>query len=283
MSAASPAFLTRPPIVDGLFYPARRDALATQVDGLLSRCPTPRAARFALIVPHAGYEYAGEVMAAGYRSIALRPVRTAVLIGPVHRDPEPGIFLPESASFATPLGPVPVDAAAIASLESADPLFRRWDIPHLEEHCLELQLPFLMRLFPGLSIVPLLVGGADGRTAAALGRGLRLTFGEASDYTVFIVSANMSSYMTGRDAAAEAALIERILGQGDWRGLISAAGKRAVSACGVAGMAAVLELAGEGCRVEVLARAASREREGDDSRVVHYAAVAVDAGARVRG
>jgi AmmeMemoRadiSam system protein B len=121
----------RPPLVDGLFYPAKREALAAQIDDLLSRSEVPRAARFAVISPHAGYEYAGEVMAAAYRAIALRPVRTAVLIGPVHRDPEEGIFLPESTSFNTPLGQVPVDTEASASLMARDPLFRRNDIPHL--------------------------------------------------------------------------------------------------------------------------------------------------------
>jgi MEMO1 family protein len=283
MSAASLASLTRPSLVDGLFYPGRRDALASQVDGLLSRSGAPRGARFAVIAPHAGYEHAGEVMAAAYRAVAMRPVRTAVLIGPVHRDPEPGIFLPESTAFDTPLGPVPVDAAAVSALEAADPLFRRWDLPHLEEHCLELQLPFLLRLFPGLGIVPLLVGGADERTVDALCRGLRLTFGDGEDYTVFVVTANMSSYMTGRDVESENTVLEGILRQGDWRGLVGAAKRRAISACGVAGMAAVLELAGEGCRVEMLARATSREREEDESRLVHYAAVGIDAGARLRG
>ena len=62
----------RPPLVDGLFYPARREALAAQIDELLDGSATPRAARFAVISPHAGYEYAGAVMAAAYRAIADR-------------------------------------------------------------------------------------------------------------------------------------------------------------------------------------------------------------------
>lgn len=270
----------RPPLVDGLFYPARREALVAQIDDLLSRSTVPRAARFAVISPHAGYEYAGMVMAAAYRAIAQRPVRTAVLIGPVHRDPEEGIFLPESTAFSTPLGQVPVDTEAVAALVARDPLFRRNDIPHLEEHCLELQLPFLARLFPGVSIVPLLLGSSGMATAAALSRSLRLTFADSADYTVFIVSANMASYMTGRNVERESAAIEELLRQGDWRGVVAAGERRLISACGVAGIAAVLCLAGEGRRVEVLARAHSQARDEDESRVVHYAAVSVDTGSR---
>jgi len=267
----------RPPLVDGLFYPARREALAAQIDELLAGSATPRAAGLAVISPHAGYEYAGAVMAAAYRSIADRQVRTAVLIGPVHRDPSDSIFLPESAAFNTPLGPVPVDAEAVSALASSDPLYRRDDIPHLEEHCLELQLPFLARMFPGVSIVPILVGAVGRSAAETLSRTLLSTFGPRADSTVFVVTANMASYMTGHDTEKENAAMEELLSRCDWKGVLSASENHRISACGAACIAGVLSMAGEGCRVRILARARSQERDEDASRAVHYAAVSVEA------
>src|SRR5208283_5331071 len=166
----------RPPLVDGLFYPARREALAAQIDELLARSATPRGARFAIISPHAGYEFAGGVMASAFRAIADRPVQTAVLIGPVHRDPDNTISLPESTAFSTPLGPVPVDGEAVSALLASHPLYRRNDIPHLEEHCLELQVPFLARMFPGVAIVPILVGASGRAAVETLSRTLSSTF-----------------------------------------------------------------------------------------------------------
>ena len=267
----------RPPLVDGLFYPARREALAAQIDELLAGSATPRGARFAVISPHAGYEYAGAVMAAAYRAIADRRVRTAVLIGPVHRDPEDGIYLPESTAFSTPLGPVPVDTDAVSALAAADPLYRIDDIPHLEEHCLELQLPFLVRMFPGVSIVPLLVGAAGRPAVETLSRTLAATFGDRADSTVFVVTANMASYMTGHDTEKESAALEDLLSRCDWKGVVSASESRRISACGASCIAGVLSLAGDGCRVQILARARSQEKDEDTSRVVHYAAVSVEA------
>jgi AmmeMemoRadiSam system protein B len=222
-------------------------------------------------------------MAAAFRAVALRPVRTAVLIGPVHRDPEEGIFLPESDAFSTPLGEIPVDTAAISTLCQCDPVFRRHDLPHLEEHCLEVQLPFLARMFPGLSIVPMLVGSSGVRTVAALSRGLQLTFGERAPYTVFIVSANMASYMTGKDTEAEAEVIEALMTGCDWKGVLEASQKRRISTCGAAGIAALLSLAGDGCRVQILARASSRGVDDDPARIVRYAAVSIDRGDRPEG
>jgi hypothetical protein len=266
----------RPPLVDGLFYPARREALAARIDELLAGSATPRAARFAVISPHAGYEYAGAVMAAAYRAIADRRVRTAVLIGPVHRDPEDAIYLPESDAFSTPLSPVPVDTEAVSALAARDPLYRRNDIPHLEEHCLELQLPFLVRMFPGVSIVPLLVGAVGRPAVETLSRTLAATFGPRADSTVFIVTANMASYMTGHDTEKESATLEELLSRCDWKGVVSASENHRISACGATCIAGVLSLAGAGCRVQILARARSQEMDEDASRIVHYAAVSVE-------
>jgi MEMO1 family protein len=270
----------RPPIVDGLFYPARRDALSALVDELLARSAVPEGASFAVISPHAGYEYAGEVMAAAFRAIALRPVRTAVLMGPVHRDAEKGFFLPESEFFATPLGNIPVDTAAVEALCAADPLFRRDDIPHLEEHCLEVHLPFLARLFPGLSIVPLLLGNVGAGAVAVLARSLASIFADRAEHTAYIVSANMASYMTGNDAAGENAALEELLAQGDGRGVLAAAEKRRISTCGAGSISAIISLAGDGCRARVLARGSSLGRDDDPMRIVHYAAVSIDKGKR---
>jgi AmmeMemoRadiSam system protein B len=276
MSATPLRTIIRPTLVDGLFYPARRDALAAQIDDLLEQSPVPRAAGFAVISPHAGYEYAGAVIAAAFRSISLRRVSRAVLIGPVHRDPGEGICLPESEVWSSPLGQVPVDTKAVDALLACGPPFRRDDIPHLEEHCLELQLPFLTRLFPGVAIVPLLVASTGHAAASALARALQLTFADSAAYTVYIVTANMSSYMTGKDADAESAAIEQLLLHADGKGVLAAADRGLISACAPVGIAAVLSLAGSGCRVEILARARSQEKDDDPSKVVHYAAVSID-------
>ncbi len=281
MSATPLRTTIRPPLVDGLFYPARRDALAAQIDDLLDRSPVPRAARFAVISPHAGYEYAGAVMAAAYR--AHLPARRAAgrsSSDPCTGTPRKASFSRNPMLFSTPLGQIPVDTEAVAALLSCGPLFRRDDIPHLEEHCLELQLPFLARLFPGVSIVPLLVGSIGHcRQLPRSSRALQLTFADSAAYTVYVVTANMASYMTGKDADAESAAIEQLLLRARRKGHRGRRGsRRLISACGPAGIAAVLSLAGSGCSVEILARARSQEKDDDPSRIVHYAAVSIDTG-----
>jgi AmmeMemoRadiSam system protein B len=271
MGTAAAKGKTRPTIVDGIFYPAQRAKLRTLVESLLSRSKTPEGRNFAVVSPHAGYSYAGDVIASAFRAIRLRPVKTAVLIGPVHRDPLEGVFLPESEEFSTPLGTLPVNMDVVRRLATIGSIFTESDVPHLEEHCIEVQLPFLMHMFPEASIVPLLIGEAKLKTIQALSDALRLTFENAEDYTVFIASANMASYMRGTDMQNESETMKRLIADRDWRGIASAVEKGGISSCGTAGIAALLCMGGDGLNVELLAEADSRAVDGDRARGVHYA------------
>ena len=266
----------RPPIVDGIFYPAKNDQLAELVDQLLAISPTPTGACFAAVSPHAGYELAGTVMASAFRCVARRAARTVLLVGPVHRDPQRGFFLPESERFATPLGEIRVDERVAALLLAQDPSFSRNDIFHLEEHCLEVQLPFVTRVFPDAAVVPVLVGSRGTAAVSALAAGLGAAIAEDPSSTVCIVTSNMASYMTGKDTDAECAAFEALLAAGDWKGVIAAEERKKISACGATAVAALLRLAGQGCTAKILSRACSREKEDDPARTVHYAAIGLD-------
>jgi hypothetical protein len=266
----------RPPIVDGLFYPAKNDQLATLVDQLLVSSPTPAGACFAAVSPHAGYELAGPVMASAFRCVARRQARTVILVGPVHRDPRDGFFLPQSERFATPLGEILVDERAVSLMLAQSPAFVRDDISHLEEHCLEVQLPFVTRVFPGAAVVPILVGSRGHAAAAALSAGLGAALEEDPASTILVVSTNMASYMTGKDTDRERVVLEGLLVAGDWRAVVAAEEKKRISACGATALAALLCLAGQGCKITIHSRASSREDEGDSARTVHYAAIGLD-------
>jgi AmmeMemoRadiSam system protein B len=188
----------RPPAVAGVFYPADPAALRAEVRRLLGAVGQPAAvpAPKALVVPHAGLRYSGPVAATAYACLAdLRGrVRTVVLLGPAHHGPGAGLVLSGAAAFASPLGELAVDQAAVARLRAL-PHARVQDDVHAPEHGLEVQLPFLAETLGDVTIVPLLVGtGAEDTVAAAL---------EAlwdGDATLVIVSSDLS-----HDLAYEAA------------------------------------------------------------------------------
>lgn len=153
----------REPSVAGLFYPNDPAILRRTVSDLLAQAETPQseAPPKALILPHAGYRYSGEVAAAGYarlRAVA-GDIRRVVLLGPAHFVSIEGLAAPSVAAFRTPLGEVELDAEAVERIADL-PQVRLTDSPHRREHSLEVQLPFLQVLLAEFKLVPLAVGCA---------------------------------------------------------------------------------------------------------------------------
>jgi AmmeMemoRadiSam system protein B len=269
--------------VEGIFYPAEPAALGARVAALLAEAstglPQPGGPVYALITPHAALDYAGAVTAAAYCSVADRRPAVAVLLGPMHRDASNGVVLPESASFQTPLGNVPVDRQILEELQDAGEArswFRWDDIPHLEEHCLEVQLPFLKHLFPSVRIVPLLVGKPSLRLVEALAGRLWEVFSGRLAETLFVATANLGGGPTGRRSdACRQRLIQRVL-RSDWRGITEQAARRRPCSCGVGPIAAILHLhRRRGGPVTVLREGSSRDSGTDPRHAVHYAAIAL--------
>ncbi|MDP6942610.1 MAG: AmmeMemoRadiSam system protein B [Myxococcota bacterium] len=182
----------RPAAVAGFFYPDDPEALRAEVRRLLDQVTTSDAATppKALVAPHAGYVYSGPIAAAAYaelRSLRGRITRI-VLMGPAHRTWVQGMATVSSEAFATPLGDVPVDRAAVESLLDL-PQVVVSDEAHRQEHSLEVHLPFLLELFEDFAIVPLAVGGA---TPAEVAEVLERLWGGPE--TLILISSDLSHY-----------------------------------------------------------------------------------------
>lgn len=187
----------RPAAVAGTFYPAHPTRLQDEVDALMraasvAPCDEGRPPK-ALIVPHAGYVYSGPIAARAY--VRLVPfadhITRVVIAGPAHRLHFQGVALPEASAFETPLGVVPVDAEAAAQI----PGVPRLAAAHAREHALEVQLPFLIRVLPRFTVVPLVVGDAGGSLVAAV---LEALWGGPE--TLIVVSSDLSHYLPYEEA-----------------------------------------------------------------------------------
>jgi len=182
----------RRPAVAGMFYPSDpaelRDMVTTFFRDADDSGPAPKA----LIAPHAGFEYSGPVAGTAFRQLApLRGTITRVVMaGPTHRVPFRGIALCSAKRFATPLGEVPVDEDAQASI-SGMPGVIPFDMAHEKEHSLETHLPFLQLALDQFSIVPLVIGDTDPREIAAVFEALW-----GGPETLFAISSDLSHYMS---------------------------------------------------------------------------------------
>jgi len=256
----------RPPAVAGTFYQADPGLLEAETRGYLATA-APTQLDFPLrmlIVPHAGHVYSGPVAATGYRLLgAGSDWRRIVMLGPSHFVPFPGLALPEATTFETPLGAVAVDTAGMVEL-MRDPLVTVSPDAHEREHCLEVQLPFLQIVVPGVPVIPVLTGAVDVGAAAGLIVPL------LDDETLLLVSSDLSHYhdaATARrlDAHTAEAIVDLAPDRLDYE-----------SACGRTGIQIALLIAGDrGYRARLLDLRNSGDTAGPPDRVVGYGAFAL--------
>jgi AmmeMemoRadiSam system protein B len=160
MNAASH---TRPAAVAGRFYPSSAHALDRMLDEFLVKAKPGRTAEpKAIIAPHAGYIFSGPIAGSAFRPWAdeADAIKRIVLIGPSHYVCFEGLALPSHTKFATPFGDVAVDMDAVNQLRVL-PQVQGFDPAHEQEHCLEVELPFLQRTLKDFQVVPLVVGEAS--------------------------------------------------------------------------------------------------------------------------
>jgi AmmeMemoRadiSam system protein B len=184
---------TRPPAVAGSFYPANPATLAATVDQLLAGAGAATSMQpKALIVPHAGYVYSGSTAATAYATLApwAATIRRVILLGPTHRVAVDGIALPEARAFATPLGTISIDAPASAAIADL-PQIVFSDKVHALEHSLEVHLPFLQRVLPDFTLLPLAVGHA---VPEAIAEVLDRLWGGPE--TLIVVSSDLSHFLS---------------------------------------------------------------------------------------
>lgn len=254
---------TRPPAVAGTFYPNDPRELTRMLASFMAEVEPPKIPVKAIIAPHAGYIYSGPVAAAAYALISecADSIKRAVLIGPAHRVSLRGLAVSSAGSFSTPLGEVSVDTAAVEQI-LALPQVTVSDEAHAAEHSLEVHLPFLQTVCPGIQIIPVVVGRASAAEVADV-----LAMLWDGPETIIIVSSDLSHFYDYETAyALDSATAESIV-QLDPEGL------RYDSACGQVAIQGLLQLARKkGLRARILDLRNSGDTAGPHNRVVGYGA-----------
>lgn len=184
--------MIRQSAVAGTFYPDGPRKLSQTVRGFLEAAdagdgPAPKA----IVVPHAGYVYSGQVAARAYAKLAgaRDTISRVVLLGPCHRVPVRGLALSGADVFLTPLGEVPVDKEAEERIRAL-PQVQEYEPTHALEHSLEVQIPFLQEALGDFNLVPIVVGEA---TPGEVAEVLDTLWGGPE--TLIVISSDLSHYL----------------------------------------------------------------------------------------
>ncbi|MCG8316052.1 MAG: AmmeMemoRadiSam system protein B [Pseudomonadales bacterium] len=193
----------RQPAVAGMFYPLDRQELQDNIDGLLKAASLedsqqPSRPPKAIIAPHAGYIYSGPTAAEAYH--LLKPhadlYHHVVLLGPSHRVGFAGIASSSADYYLSPLGRVPLDKKLTEKALQC-PGVICLDQAHLQEHSLEVHLPFLQSVLGDFLLTPLVVGDCDPEVC---GNVINSLWGNPD--TLFVISSDLSHFLDYQSANA---------------------------------------------------------------------------------
>ena len=268
------------------FYTGDAKELREEVDSFLAlhRGRTIYNNVAAVIVPHAGYYFSGNVAAAAYMSIpADKAYKRIFLLGPSHHEWLDGASVnTEADRYATPLGEVEVDHETALRLTEANGLFRYEPKAHDREHCLEVQLPFLQRKLANVPpIVPIIISTNDFEKLKRMAETLKPYFTEEN---LFIISSDFSHYPSYEDACQVDARTGKAVESGDVEQFIAALeenarshiGNLATSACGELAIATLMLMMDSTYQVKHLLYQNSGDiNHHDRGRVVGYHAFAI--------
>ncbi|KAJ2906793.1 Protein MEMO1 [Zalerion maritima] len=173
----------RPASHAGTWYESSTRQLQGQLEGWLDEVKleeqTPVDGARVIIAPHAGYSYSGPCAAWAYKALDVSPsTKRVFVLGPSHTYYLRGMALTTFHKYATPLGDFATDTTTLGSLYSTGSfglIPRKRDI---EEHSLEMHIPYLYAMLKLVlptdaevpPIVPILIGDISGDKEKEAGR-----------------------------------------------------------------------------------------------------------------
>jgi len=265
---------TRLPAVASMFYPGDFEELRHELRGYLngSICKKNVSTQNnndisdirGLIVPHAGYVYSGEIAASAYRLLLQKrgKYKRVLILGPAHHVWISGAAFPSVEFFETPLGKIKLDKLTMEQIIKKLPWVSVNEKAHSQEHCIEVQLPFLQETLDDFLLIPMVVGETKPEQIAEV----IYQFIEDKE-TLIVISTDLSHFHDYETATANDLRTANAIEHLELENLYSE------DACGIYPLKGVLSVAQKkNWEVYRLGLCNSGDTSGDRHRVVGYGA-----------
>jgi AmmeMemoRadiSam system protein B len=264
----------RKSVIAGSWYSGNPSTLRRDIEDYLKLVPNMEldGELVAIIAPHAGYVYSGHVAAHAYKLIIGRNYDAVIIIGPSHRAAFHGVSIFSSGGYETPLGIVPIAEDLAETIKKNCKLVSDISAAHLQEHSIEIQLPFLQYALGDFLFVPLVMGDQDALTCQDLAQAILDSI--QSMKVLIVASSDLSHFHRYNEAIKLDEVAIQYLKDSDASGLLDSLKNNNTEACG-GGPMAVAMIVGRmfgANKARVLKYANSGDVTGDKSSVVGYAA-----------
>jgi hypothetical protein len=270
----------------GSWYTANPEQLRKQIAGYVKDAGKKRFENvIALIMPHAGYRYAGPVAGYAVKELTGGKYFRVIIIGPSHYKAFFNqLSVPDINAYETPLGQVKLDTDFINKLKKFPWLISRTEY-HSREHSIQIELPYLQYAIPGVKVVPLLVGQIDLPSARKIAKDLLSLvdketlilissdfthYGRRFSYTPFGMNFQTGDKIRGLDLEAFGFVKKK-----DLTGFMNFIEKTQATICGRCGIAILTAMLPANAKVHLLKYDTSAATTGFNGESVSYLAAAV--------
>lgn len=257
------------------WYHGDPEKLARHIDYFLQNVKIdafPTREIFAIIAPHAGYEYSGQVAAYAYKLVQGKDYESVVILSPSHRYAFEGCSIYLNGGYETPLGIAAVDEALAKEISKATG-FSYIAKAHKEEHAVEIQVPFIQKTFPQAKIVPIVMGYPRKSTILNLANGLKKALVDKK--ALIIASTDLSHFLSKNEANTRDQETVGLIQDFKIDTLIKKCERGENIMCGGGPVIATLLFAQNKATVKILQYADSSKVSGDENSVVGYLAAAL--------
>ncbi len=266
----------RTPSVAGKFYPGSGDEMEANLGHLFAKCPGgERETVRAVLLPHAGWAFCGEIIAETLQRIHIPD--TIVIVGPKHTPLGENWAVSRSRRWRIPGAEVPLDEESCAFIAAHIPGMAKDDLAHQREHGIEVLVPFFRHLNPSVRIVPIVVGSGTYEKFVGFGEALlpfRRRLAADGEDCLFVISSDLNHFAGEQENRRRDGLALEALQTGDSLRLWQVCQKHEISMCGLRPAVAVLnslDIDPAYPGIEVVKYDTSARVTGDPSSVVGYA------------
>ncbi|NIP26161.1 MAG: AmmeMemoRadiSam system protein B [Phycisphaerae bacterium] len=280
--ASLPKVVHRSIISERGWYTSDSEALRKEIAGYYEKAKVdPISNVIAMILPHAGYRYSGQIAVRALKTTDKKYSRI-IVIGPSHRAyMEEMLSVSRATHYETPLGEVPLDVDFINKLLEY-PVFRSTPYAHTEEHSVQIELPLLQHNCKDFKFVPIVAGHCSTETIRKAGSILKSL---VNDQTLVIASSDFVHYgqnfryVPFRDNVAEQ--IKKVdmgayehIANLDCEGFVKYKQATGATICGSVPVAILLSMLEKPVKAHLIEYATSGEMTGDYKHSVSYLSAA---------
>ena len=265
--------MRREPAVANQFYPGREEDLKKDISSRMKpgKGEQKKEKVLALVSPHAGYMYSGNVAGAVYTVADI--TKEVIVMGPNHHGLGAPFAVMNQGTWHMPWGDMNINEE-LANLLIEESRWLRADVQaHIQEHSVEVQLPFIHYIKPDAEFVPIVLGRADFRTCEEIGTAIARAIKKFAKPVVVIASTDMTHYESQEQAQQKDQLAIERISAFDPAGLLKIVDENNISMCGVIPTTITLIAAKElgATTANLISYATSGDVSGDYSYVVGYA------------